>query len=363
MKRFIVSILSISVFFIGPGTLVDKVGARFKSDEKALELIAKARAAVGGDAAIAGVQSMLIVGRTAKTFRVDGIDRTELGETEIAFQMPNKFMKSVKLGHDGPETAGEKIVKRDVQVVVSGDREKVMSGDGEAGAADGVHKVIIRKGDGTAADGEKRVIIKKADGDNILWKTEGDAGKTDGQRVFVRKAGGEPHGGAHQNELLRTTLALLLTAPQGMDVSYTFSGEGNVGGTPCNIVEAAFGGSTMKLYLGKDSNLPMMLSFFGSELPRIMKFRADTPPQPGDKDTLVFTRTADGPAQDAEIQVTFSDYRSVGGLQVPFRWSQTVNGAADETFDVTNVEINPANIDEVFKNRKIMVRTPAEVQN
>ena len=52
MKSFIVSVLCVSVFFIGLGSLVDKVGATFKSDEKALELVRKARQAIGGDNAV-----------------------------------------------------------------------------------------------------------------------------------------------------------------------------------------------------------------------------------------------------------------------------------------------------------------------
>ena len=51
MKRFVISILSIAVFFVGLGSLVEHVGAKFKSDEKALEIVRKARIAIGGDAA------------------------------------------------------------------------------------------------------------------------------------------------------------------------------------------------------------------------------------------------------------------------------------------------------------------------
>ena len=49
MKKFAVSVLTISVFFVGLGSLAEKVGARFKSDEKALEIIGKARTAIGGE--------------------------------------------------------------------------------------------------------------------------------------------------------------------------------------------------------------------------------------------------------------------------------------------------------------------------
>jgi len=365
MKKFITTVLGLSIFFLGIGALLDKVGAKFKSDEKALELIAKARQAIGGDAAIASIQSMHITGKTTRTFSVDGSTITEQGDADIALQLPNKFMKMVKLNHDGPGVPGETQVRKNVELVVVGDAaaakgEMIGGGDGN-GTGAGVRKVILRKDDGSAQEvssGSAKLIVKHPDGDNIQWKTESPDGKGN---VFYVREDKERHEAARQNELLRTTLGLLLTAPQGMDVSYTYAGEGNVNGTQCNIVEASFGGSAVKLYLSEDSNLPMMMSFIGSELPRIMHFKTDgLPPPNSDKDTVIFTKKLDGPpAENAEIQVTFSDYRSVSGVQLPYRWTQTANGAQDETFEVTNYEINPANIGDFFKNEKVFLRTHA----
>src|SRR5690349_17947678 len=98
MKRFIVSVLCVSVFFIGLGNLIEKVSATFKSDEKALEILRKARQAVGGDSAVAGVKSMTILGKATKTFEVEGVAKTEQGETEINFELPNKMSRKMKLG-------------------------------------------------------------------------------------------------------------------------------------------------------------------------------------------------------------------------------------------------------------------------
>src|SRR2546429_232882 len=86
MKKFIISALAISVFFIGLGALVQNTGAKLKSDDKALALVAKARQALGGDAAIRSVQSLRIVGSTTRKFNADGEARSVTGDTEIAFQ-------------------------------------------------------------------------------------------------------------------------------------------------------------------------------------------------------------------------------------------------------------------------------------
>jgi hypothetical protein len=174
MKRFIFSILSVSVFFLGVGALVDNVGAKFKSDEKALDLIRKARVAIGGDSALAGVQSMIINGRTTQTIRVNGTARTEQGETEIAMQMPDKLMKMIKMGHGDDATGGEKIVNKTVDVIVVGatkDGQKAIGigkGEGIGVGAEPGTRVIVRTDDGSVkelkgAEAEK-VIVRNGDG-------------------------------------------------------------------------------------------------------------------------------------------------------------------------------------------------------
>lgn len=397
MKRFIFSILFVSVFCIGIGALVENAGANFKSDEKALALIQKTRVAIGGDAAIAGVQSMIIVGKTTRTIKIDGTERSEQGDTEIAMMLPDKLMKMVKIGDGNGEAL--KMIDKQVNVVVAGadkgnmDVTVDVEDDGKGSPA---KKIVIKKADGTvqeftgaeadkiiAADtasgkGVKTIVIKQPDGTTKTY-TGAEADKIasqnsdstatwtskDGKTVNVKenvvigRAGSGEHSAMRQNEILRLTLSLLITAPQGMDVSYTFGGEGSVDGTACNIVNAEFAGATFKLYLGQTSNLPVMMTYTGMKMPMIMKFKSDGAKagEPKDKEHTVFLRKADGPRETAEFNVKFSDFRSVGGIQLPFKWTQTVGGAADETFDVTSYDINPANIADKFQHQKIMVRT------
>ncbi|MEQ1604882.1 MAG: hypothetical protein ABL999_08435 [Pyrinomonadaceae bacterium] len=430
MKRFAITILTVAVFFIGLGSIVDNVGAKFKSDEKALDLVRKARIAIGGDAAISSVQSMRIVGQTTRTVKFDGVERSERGETEIALQFPDKMMKSVQIGHDDGNGLVEKRFDKKVDVVVvrqakEGQQIKVEAagqGDGSAVA----RKIIIRKDDGTVqeitgdeaakfiakedhpglpgaahtitlkknADGTveqvnggdlPHVIVRKADGTGGNATFTSRDGKTfnfEGHDVVMERSAGGVAGGSRDNELLRTTLGLLLTAPQGMDVSYTFGGESTVDGTDCNIVVAEFAGTSYKIFLGKSSNLPVMLSYSAPKMPMIftrtldpkageqpkeLVITTDEPvvmartsaPKTGEapKDNVMFARTTKldgGPV--AEYSVKFSDYRAVNGVQLPYKWTTTVGGATNEVFDVTNYEINPANIAEKFQNNNVKVR-------
>ena len=376
MKRFIVSILGVTVFCIGLGALAEQAGASFKSDEKALALIRQARLAIGGDQSIAEVRSMIIKGNTTVTFKVDGAARTEQGETEIAMQLPDKLSKMVKIGrHDGAE-GGDKIVsqKHDVIVMRRGD------GHGESlGAAESGKKVVVRKIDGANGTNDiEKVVIEGRDGEFAtadgktftIRRADGPViervvvGPENGKRIMHEMGAAGEHTAHRQNELLRTTLSLLLTAPEGMDVSYTFAGEGDVDGTACNIVNAEFAGSNVKLYLSKTSSLPVMVSYQGHGIPRIMMLRSKDAAAPASaepmKDKVVMFDHKVAAPELAEVQVRFADYRSVNGVQLPYKWTTSVAGQTTEVLDVTNYDLNPANIAEKFQNQKVFVRTKKE---
>ena len=378
MKRFIVSILCVTVFCIGLGALVEEAGASFKSDEKALALIRQARIAIGGEQSIADVRSMIIKGNTTVTLKAEaGTTKNLQGETEIAMQLPDKLSKMVKIGRPDGAEVGEKIRQEQHDVIIMRGEAK-----GDAVAAEGGKKVIVRKIDGgdgipeiekivvEGKDGEfttpdgKTIKIRRADGPIIEREIVG--GPENGKRIMLDHAGPAGHGAGHrQNELLRTTLSLLLTAPEGMDVSYTFAGEGDVDGTSCNIVNAEFAGSNFKLYLSKTSSLPVMVSYQGHAMPKVMFFRTKEPgipavPAEPMKDKVVtFNHKIDAPEM-AEIQIRFADFRSVGGVQLPYKWTTSVAGQTTEVFDVTGYELNPANIAEKFQNQKVFVRTKKE---
>jgi len=392
MKRFVLTILGVSVFFLGIGALVERTGAKFKSDERALELIRKARIAIGGDSAIAGVQSLRIVGKATQNIKINDQDRTQTGETEIAMMLPDKVMKMVKLG-DGTGDV-HKIIDKQVDVVVLGKdkadmKVRVDVGDNAGGPAV-ERKIVIKNPDGTVKEmtgdeaaqwieqhpnmpGEKKIVIKKKDGSTDVEKiVDGNADgavrtwtTADGKKFVVREKvdvakAGEHHNAMRTNEMLRLTLSLLLTAPQGMDVEYTYGGEATIDSIACNVVNAAFAGQTFKLFLDRSSNLPVAMNYTAHRMPKIMMFNEKVPPPAdGGKDVVMFRKTRE-PGETAEFQVRFSDFRSTGGVQMPYRWVTTVAGAVDETFDVANIEVNPANIAERFKDHKVMVRTKAE---
>ncbi len=356
MKRFFILTLSTALFFVMIGGLIDTVGGHFKSDQKALEIIAKARQAIGGDAAIAEIRSMVISGRTSHTIKFEGTERIEGGETEIVMQLPDKFSRKVNIGN-GEAATGERHVMKthDVVIMRKGDGETVNFVGKDADFMTPAGETIILR-DTPSADGEpKKFILKKSVNGEYTTEDLG-AGAPQVEQVIVRGgAPGEPRVGVRQNELLRTTLMLLLTAPDGTDVSYTFAGEGNIDGNAVNIVAASFAGSTFRLHIDKFTNLPVAIGYTG-RLPHIVIFKKDA----GDAaaKATVYAKRMDTEPGQAEFLVKLSDFRGTGSVQLPYRWTTTSNGQTTEVVDVTSYELNPANIADRFTKQAVTIRVP-----
>lgn len=333
MKKFILTVLCVSTFFIGLGGLIESVGARFKSDERSLEIVRQARQAIGGDANINAVQSLSVKGKVTKTLNFGDDARTEIGDWELNLQSPNKISKMIKLGA-GVGSGGEQLEKE-------------------------VNVIVVRKGDG--ADGvnnendssEKVTILKK--GDETMPNAEGDTPKIRRQ-ILTENIKGDVEK-AHGDELFRTMLFLLLTAPPNADANYTYAGDGVVDGTNCEIVQVSAGSGSVKIYFNKSTHFPVMASFTAAK-PMVFRVNKNDANADGKQNVMIFANPK-GAAQTGEFQIKFSDYRNVGGVQFPHKWTQTIDGGADETIDVTSYEVNPMNIAEKFKNepQKIMIRT------
>jgi hypothetical protein len=366
MKRFFLMILLTAVFFTGLGGMLRETTARFKSDDKALAILQKARQAIGGDSSLAAVNSLIVTGKSTRTLRFDGtVEKTLQGDMEIALQFPDKMMKSIKMIHNDGGATGEKIMDHQVDVIIANNGDgnikwKVPENGDASKAADGKKVIVIKKDDGTTetADGNEATFEVRKVASDLQAELAAGGGR---QMVFTHAREGAPGEFPWQTGFARTALSLLLTAPQGTEVSYLYGGEESVDGTACNVINAQFSGSAVKLYIGRDSNLPVMMSYQDAK-PMIFRFQTNNGEVAGDKEAKTFTRHA-GPPEMAEYQIRFSDYRSVNGVLLPYKWTQTMAGLPDEIVDVTSYEINPANIADKFKasgETKVMLRRTKE---
>jgi hypothetical protein len=360
--------------FVGLGVVIQKVSARFKSDEKALEIIRAAKTAIGGDSKLREIKGLVIVGKSTMIHKMGDVEKSATGDTEIALQFPDKMMKTVKIDDGGGEGTKMRSMSQEITVVGKGDGNaaftdtgkdgnfktsdgqafKVKKGDnGEFTTEDG-KKIIVRSDEKVvnSGDGETKVFVRHP-GEEGQWKTE------DGKQFDVRlnKVDMAHHDAMRQNEFLRTTLGILLTAPDGMDVNYTYVGEGEIDGNAVSIVNAEFGGSNYKLYIGKGNNLPVALGYTGHPMPEIVQFNHKIPAPPdGSKDVVMFKRSADVTANGADCLVKFADFRDAGGVQLPYKWTTSIGDKVVDVFDVTSYVINPANIAEKFAGQEMKLR-------
>ncbi|CAN5242891.1 hypothetical protein BH10ACI1_BH10ACI1_32890 [soil metagenome] len=339
MKKFTVMILCVSIFFIGLGGLVETVGARFKSDERAIEIMRLARQAIGGEENIKAVQSLSVTGKAMKTFEFEKDLRIERGDWELNLQMPNKISKMMRINTENNVGNNVRTENTDKQVDV----------------------VIVRKGDGTenqtitTDSPQKVVVIRKGDGNNMVWNENTNTNGETRNAVVTEDNRGEGET-FQRNDFFRTAVSLLLTSPQGNDADYVYAGETNVDGTNCEIVQINSGGTSVKLFLNKSTHLPVMMSYTDA---KPLVFRVTSSENNSNDNNVKVIVNNPKESQTAEFQVKFSDYRAVNGLQFPFKWTQTIDGKADESIEVSAYQINPANIAEKFKElpQKIMIRT------
>ncbi len=356
MKLFIVKCLVIAAILIGFGNFINDASAKLGFDEKALELIKKSRAAIGGNSAIDSVKSMTITGEINQLRTTNG--EKKAGEMEINFILPDKFSKTVKIGEPG-EGADSKKIKRIETVVVSGDGDNEIEfdridGDDKDGA---IKEVIIKKKGGeagstwTSDDGKKIDVSvgKKGNGDSEKWTTE------DGKTITIDKIGkGEKAKFPRQNEFLKTALVLLMTTPAGTDVNYKYIGGGNVDGDASNIIEVESKGSTFKMFLNATTNLPQMITYVATDFGNGVIVRGEK--EKMSKEKLIEFKKQLGEGKKVEHQIRFSNFRKAGGLNLPHRWVETIDGKPEQTIDIKRFALNPSNIGEKFSDQKIFIR-------
>lgn len=345
--RKLLAICLCSMFVIGDAAIYSLQAAQAASlrDERAEAVLRQAREALGGSAVIDAVHNLLINGRASHKIKTpDGQERSFDGNVEMALETSGKLHRNFKIGDEANLAAesGKKVFVRNLEV--------------------SVHR------NGAGAETEK----------------------------FQKRLAG-----AHGDELSRLLFGLLLKTSPGLNAIYNYAGEGSVDGAAADIVEASSdNGFAVKLYVDKNTHLPLMMSYRANKPVRFVMKREGAAAGTVEKDVMVFRHTlpegekisGDGgnrvvirkkdengnvtetvkageempriQLEEAEFQVRFSDYRSVNGLMLPHRIAQTVNGEAGETMTIESYQVNAQNLSEKFKDTGrenfTFVRKPAQ---
>ena len=287
-EKFLVAILIIAAATadIFPGASAQDAAA------KAQQLIAQARAALGGDK----LKSLSVTGNYRRTF--GQMEMT--GEVSYDLLLPDKMMKTETMS---PAPSLE------ITRVETLNGDDVWEDQQQRG---GGGMMIFRRGPGgPASDPEKA---------------------RDMMRQGVR------------SDFARLVIGWLLTTPSSFPVEFSFAGEAESPDGNADVLEAKGpGGFAARLFLDQKTHYPLMLTYNGKK-PRIVTQTAapGAPRNPEEMEKRMKEMEAEAAKQpDVEFRIYLSDYREVNGVSFPHKLARSIENEVNEELELKTVKINP----------------------
>jgi hypothetical protein len=270
-----------------------------QADAKAEEVLNAARAALGGDEALAKVQSATVTGSTR---RIMG-EREFSSDVTLDLLLPDKFKRTEEMsfGQGGPS----------VTRVSAVNGTEVWDDGTNRGGGGFMMRMGGPGGPGGAAG-------------------PGGAGRepTEEERARFRQFQERRMKG----ERARYSLILLLKS----DAPVTYAGVAEAPDGKADVLEfTPEGAPPMKLFVDRESHKPLMLTYEGV-LPRMFTRGPGQRPTPEELEKM-----RSQPPQQVTYEVHFSDYKKIDGVLLPHLISQSVNGTVSEEFTIEKYKLNP----------------------
>ena len=261
-------------------------------DAKVTEILAAARAALGGEAELAKVQSLSL---TCSTRRILG-DREMAGEVTLDFVLPDKMKRTDSFGIPGGPTMERVSVINGAEVW---DDSTSRGGGG----------FMMRRGGPGGPGGPGRE-------------------PTDEDRQRMRQMQARRMKG----DLARHTLALLLRT----DAPVTYVGVAEAEDGSADVLEVTpEGQAPLKIFIDQATRRPLMISY-EDVLPRMRMARGGQRPTPDEIEKM-----RREPPQTATFEVRYGEYRTVGGISFPHLMTTSANGEITEEWTVDRLKVNP----------------------
>jgi hypothetical protein len=293
MPRLLVSLFS---FLNTIATFV----AQLSGDARTTELLAKARAALGGDSRLAKVQGLSASGTLSRAVNESQVT----GEVTLDLQLPDKMLRTDSMSPMGDAT------------------------------------IVTETG---------------VNGDTLLRHSRTIGG---GPNMIIRVPGPPPRGSdaeaqALRNsraELARLSLAFLLTAPPSMPLEFAYGGEAEAEDGKADVIDVKGPGSfAARLFLDKTSHRPLMLVYKGVAQGVIMRTQtSDGPPDPARIERTARDAAAPPPPL-VDINMFFDDYKQIDGVWLPHHITRSVDGKPTEEWILKTIKVNPAFKPDTFQ--------------
>jgi hypothetical protein len=277
---------------------------RAAGDTKAAEVLAQARAALGGERRLSQVQALSAAG----SYQREVGDRRVNGELTIDLQLPDKMLRTESMNPIGDATV----------IVLQGiNGERVIR-----------HSRTIGGGPG--------MVIRMA----------APAAGSDAEAQALRN---------QRAELARIVVAFLLTSPPALPVEFSYAGETEADEGKADVIDAKGAGSFgSRLFLDKQTHRPLMLQYRGAA-PRLMMqtrqmgrggVRGGQP----DSERPERLPMPDAP-QIVDITMFLDDYRAVEGVLLPHRISRSIDGTPNEEWTFRTIKLNPTFKPDAFAGK------------
>jgi hypothetical protein len=135
----------------------------------------------------------------------------------------------------------------------------------------------------------------------------------------------------------------------------TFAGTAEASDGKADVLEIKPEGTpAMRLFLDQQTHLPLMLTYHGT-MPRFVMQRRNgaaeaTPSGPPSAEEM--RRRMAEPPQDVTFEIRVADYKSVDGVMLPHRLTQSVDGKPMEEWTIDRFKVNPKFKPDTFEKKK-----------
>jgi hypothetical protein len=274
---------------------------------RAEELLAQARAALGGDAKLKAVQSLSAAGQMRQVVGGDGGDEQIQGEIQFDFLLPDKYL------HTETTSVGDGLTEITRVSGINGEQAFL-----DAHASGGGGMVIIRPGpsDPKSLAAQSRALHK---------------------------------------EFARQLFSWLLVTPATLPLEYSYAGEAEVKDGKADAIDVKGPDDfAARLFLDKQTHRPLLLSYRGAP-PRMRMMRRQVGDHPGEAEKqrkeveAQAAKQADQTPPLADIEIYFAEYRAEDGILLPHRITHSINGQFYEEWELSKFKINPPLKADKFK--------------
>jgi hypothetical protein len=275
------------------------------ADSKANDLLAQARAAIGGDKQIAKVKGLTFGGTVVRAMG----DRQMSGELSIDLQLPDKMVRTDSISPMG-----------DSALVVT---EQGLNGD-----------ALIRSSK-----------VLNAPAGAMIRTPPAPAPGSDAETQALRNS---------RAELARMAVGLLVMSPAALPVEFSYAGEAESPDGKADVIDVkGEGGFVAKLFLDKTTHRPLMLAYRGVS-PRmvVQTQRVQGPPPAAPPGGAAHAEPGAPPAPElVDINMFFDDYKAIDGVMLPHHITRSVDGQPTEEWTFKTIKVNPAFKPDTFSRR------------